>query len=799
MRLLHRDNASGAIRLTDDLVKDIPRYAILSHRWGHEEVVLQDLNDGSGPSKHGYRKIRFCGEQAWRDGLSYFWVDTCCIDKKNAVELQEAINSMFSYYRKADRCYVFLDDVSLPDTQPANGLRSPKRRRIETGADDGPETQAWDTALRKSLWFTRGWTLQELLAPSSVEFFSSEGTLLGNKRSLEQIVCEVTRIPVEALRDRQLSEFSVDDRLSWMDYRETTREEDMAYAMLGILGVRMRLDYGEGRAEAFRRLRKKTDQFVSNPKFYSCLKDLRTTDPRLDKKRIEDTKGGLLTDTYRWVLENDDFKHWRYGSCGSSDRDGQLLWVRGDPGKGKTMLLCGIIDELSISTEIRDPESSAVLSYFFCQATDSRINNASAVLRGLIYMLIDQQPMLISHVQKKYDQAGKLLFEDVNAWAALTEILRSILADPNLQKIYLVIDALDECGTVGANQADRQNSSPTGAHQSADLSKLLRFIAQNSTLPKVKWLLSSRNWPSIEEHLAPAIEKATLSLELNHKSISEAVATYIHHKVGQLAEAKKYSNELRQTVCDYFLSHANDTFLWVALVCETLFRTSRRNTLSRLREFPAELGNLYDRMMSHLLESEDAVLCRDVLATVSTTYRPVTLCELACLIDLSDEFSDDESLTEIVHLCGSFLTLRNQTIFFVHQSAKDYILQAASKHVFPSGTVQKHRTIFARSLQIMSRVLQRDIYRLGSPGFSIERVEEPSPDPLAAVRYSCIYWIDHLRDCDSPLEEVSRLQNSSMVDTFLREKYLYWLEALSLLRSMSHGVRSMIRLVQLQV
>jgi hypothetical protein len=111
MRLLYRD-ATGAIRLTEDLHKNIPPYAILSHRWGLEEVTLQELIDGTGPSKRGYKKIRFCGEQAQCDSLSHFWVDTCCIDKKNSVELQEAINSMFRWYRNAARCYVYLDDVS---------------------------------------------------------------------------------------------------------------------------------------------------------------------------------------------------------------------------------------------------------------------------------------------------------------------------------------------------------------------------------------------------------------------------------------------------------------------------------------------------------------------------------------------------------------------------------------------------------------------------------------------------------------------------------------------------------------
>jgi hypothetical protein len=148
-----------------------------------------------------------------------------------------------------------------------------------------------------------------------------------------------------------------------------------------------------------------------------CLADLRLTDPRDDKERIEETKGGLLKDSYRWVLENPDFRQWR------DEPQSQLLWVKADPGKGKTMLLCGIIDELQSSSM----GATGLLSYYFCQATDSRIRSAVAVLRGLLYMLINEQPSLISHVRKKYDQAGKSLFEDANAWVALTKIFTSIL------------------------------------------------------------------------------------------------------------------------------------------------------------------------------------------------------------------------------------------------------------------------------------------------------------------------------------------------------------------------------------
>ncbi|KAB2569004.1 Vegetative incompatibility protein HET-E-1 [Lasiodiplodia theobromae] len=215
-----------------------------------------------------------------------------------------------------------------------------------------------------------------------------------------------------------------------------------------------------------------------------CLRDLRATDPRDEKKRIEDLKGGLLKGSYRWVLENSDFQSWR------DDPQSRLLWVRADPGKGKTMLLCGIIDEL------QKPNTPDLLAYFFCQATDSRINSATAVLRGLLYLLVEQQPSLISHVRKKYDRAGQALFNDANAWVALSGIFADILRDAELKNTYLIIDALDECTT--------------------DLPKLLAFIARNSSVsPRVKWIVSSRNWPTIEEGLQQAGHKVKPSLELN--------------------------------------------------------------------------------------------------------------------------------------------------------------------------------------------------------------------------------------------------------------------------------------------
>ncbi|KAG7284432.1 hypothetical protein NEMBOFW57_010805 [Staphylotrichum longicolle] len=505
-----------------------------------------------------------------------------------------------------------------------------------------------------------------------------------------------------------------------------------------------------------------------NVRTRKCLEDLRETDPELDKTRIEQTKGGLLVDSYHWIVEHPDFLQW----CG----DGQthLLWIRGDPGKGKTMLLCGIIDELKKSAG-----DTHLLTFFFCQATDLRLNSATAVLRGLIYLFADQLPPLCGHVLKKYDSAGSRLFEDVNTWVALSEILTNILHDPRLPSTYIVIDALDQC--------------------MADLPLLLDFIVKQAPVSsRVKWIVSSRNWPSIEEHFHLVPQKVMLCLELNEESVSSAVAKYINFKVGQLAPVKKYDDKTRDAVQRHLSLNAEGTFLWVASVCQELAKSPGWKTQRKLTVFPPGLNALYKRMMDricNLEDNEDATICKHILAIVSVVYRPITLDELAALVDALDDVRGNyEALADIVGLLCSFLTLRERTVFFIHQSAKDFLLEEAGNVIFPSGIQHVHYTIFSQSLRVMSRTLNRDIYGLRAPKSSIEEIKKPDPDPLAAVRYSCTYWGKHLGDCDPWKNAKVDLQDGGSIDTFLREKYLNWIEALGILKSLSEGVASMVAL-----
>jgi hypothetical protein len=199
-----------------------PPYAILSHRWGDDddEVTFQQWRDDHAKIAHksGYVKIEKACEQARADKLEYLWVDTNCIDKSSSAELSEAINSMFSFYFRAKVCYAYLQDVD--------------------GILDGPDINT--THFAQSNWFTRGWTLQELLAPKDLVFFSSTWTKIGSKDLLQNPISEVTRIPVATLLNPQsIRWISIATRMSWIANRVTTRIEDIAYCMLGIFDVNM--------------------------------------------------------------------------------------------------------------------------------------------------------------------------------------------------------------------------------------------------------------------------------------------------------------------------------------------------------------------------------------------------------------------------------------------------------------------------------------------------------------------------------------------------------------------------------
>ena len=224
MRLIQ----ASTLKLPEFLGQDIPPYAIFSHTWGEDEASYHQFYD---PNTHGlarFDKIKQCCALARKDGLDYVWVDTCCIDKSSSAELTEAINSMYHWYQSSQLCYVFLSDMN-------------KRESIHVDI----------MTLKDCRWFQRGWTLQELLAPSTVRFFDRDWEDIGNKETMWSFLSRITGIHPEHLWYAQKA--SIAQKMSWAAGRQTTRIKDTAYCLLGLFGVNMPLLYGEG-DKAFTRL-----------------------------------------------------------------------------------------------------------------------------------------------------------------------------------------------------------------------------------------------------------------------------------------------------------------------------------------------------------------------------------------------------------------------------------------------------------------------------------------------------------------------------------------------------------------
>lgn len=294
MRLLN----TGTLEIEEVFDDAVPPYAILSHTWGQDEVTFQDLRKlNSDPhennyiacingiqSKAGFTKVKKTAEEAKRRGLGYLWIDTCCIDKTSSAELSEAINSMYRWYQESQECYAYLFDVG-------EKLQDPERV-----AENFTESR----------WFTRGWTLQELVAPQVVRFYNGKWDYLGSKdsgtgtKSMALLLSRITGIDRGVLSGHMVpTDLSVASRMQWVTDRRTTRTEDLAYCLIGIFDVNMPLLYGEGQ-KAFTRLQEEILRATDDQSLFAWA-----TDPRMVTAQSADDICGLLAPHPRF------FKHVR--------------------------------------------------------------------------------------------------------------------------------------------------------------------------------------------------------------------------------------------------------------------------------------------------------------------------------------------------------------------------------------------------------------------------------------------------------------------------------------------------------
>jgi hypothetical protein len=315
-----------------------------------------------------------------------------------------------------------------------------------------------------------------------------------------------------------------------------------------------------------------------------------------------------------------------------------------------------------------------------------------------------------------------------------------------------MVDALDEC------------------MQGQD--KVLRFILEETKdLPHVKWVISSRN--HIEQRTRLEDSQSVLSLELQENAdlVSGAIGAYISDRISKLVNLQN-DDSLQEYVQQALQEKAEGTFLWVALVVQELEHVDRWKVRQVVNDIPRGLDDLYRRMIDQMkvLASEDIECCRLILSATALAYRPLQLLELGVVSGLPDEIAGNvRDIETMISRSGSFLTVRDSAIYFIHQSAKDYLIEQAGLSIFPSGFAAAHRRMLMQSLQAMHKTLRRDMYGLRALGTPIDRAKQPTSNPLAAVGYSCIYWVDHLEE-SVKVEALLRM----LYLYFLRLVYLFW-------------------------
>jgi ankyrin repeat protein len=589
-----------------------PPYAILSHTWSEkneEEVTYQDLKGGTTKS---LLKLELCKRWAEAANLEYFWIDTCCIDKRNDAEINYAIRSMWRWYSEAVVCFVYLSDLS-------------RKRKLDTDRRD---------SLKDCRWFTRGWTLQELVASKRVEFHARDGHL-GSREDLLPALKNITGInPGDPMPDQVT-------RLSWVAKRTTKRPEDKAYCMLGICDVSLDPRYGEGGESAWQRLqdaiihRHGTSSLqvrgaATNLDHHTAvLEALRFDALETRRKTVKDH----LAKTCNWILSHPACAKWM-------KLEHKFFWIKGKPGAGKSVL----IKYLDQYITRRLKKSRAIGLYFYFNARGTQLERSFLGLyRSLLVQLVDRVPELTHKLD-----ALNTNFDLPQLQSVLASAIRGLGT-----QIWLFIDALDEC-------------------REGDVQELIDFLDELHET-ELYVCFASRHYPIVK---VPTELQLVLEEVDAHK---QDLSTYVE-RLGLVGE------ELIRMQHD-IVAKANGIFLWVVLVVGILQKDVKRARFhamqSRLREIPEGLPALFKTIIFRDDEhKEEFLLC---LRWIIYARRSLTLKEWyfammsgvdGCL-ELVDGVTDHRMETFLLSSSKGLAELtkgKTITTQFIHESVRDFLV-----------------------------------------------------------------------------------------------------------------------------
>ncbi|CAN9264264.1 unnamed protein product [Alternaria alternata] len=527
----------------------VPDYVILSHRWGSEEVTYADIIQAplSEPAsvtrnKAGFLKVQEACALALQNGYEWIWIDSCCIDKSSSAELQETINLMWKYYKESNICFAYLEDVVDPEAGWGN-----------------------DQPVGKSEWFTRGWTLQELIAPYNVEFYSSGWQPIGTKLERYQELADITGIDPDILCNyRRMSTPSTAEKLSWAAHRAVTKEEDEAYSLFGLFDVNLPLLYGEGRLKAFARLQEAIYDTTSDHSIFLFLHSRNSNGHPLLAESPSQFCNRKICKICPDQEDENYSTYFSYAKLVKSER-----WHR--QAHEKIMITVTMWrNEVSTVFPLLDyPEIKDRLSYFddlrFCDNLPTHVAllnyTVSACKEGILCLLLRQQPGQDATMRLQVLPALLSLVEDDIAWQLKKRRILIRRSEPSLRERESIHDTEtkfcfksglfsieDETLAMGGSMAKHNTQDDIGRNKTlSQIDDNKRFKFQATSSP------STAGWKLVDTKDRTLILR--LMQEFDIWSIREVLApkekgVRVTHEMPTFLKANKPSDRLAVTLPD---------------------------------------------------------------------------------------------------------------------------------------------------------------------------------------------------------------------------------------------------------
>lgn len=522
------------------------------------------------------------------------------------------------------------------------------------------------------------------------------------------------------------------------------------------------------------------------------LREFAAVDPREERAAILERKDELLEGSADWIFESASWSNWL-----SDSDDAAVLWIHGDPGKGKTMIVNAAIDKLKSRVLSLAPDQTAAVAFFFCVWSDDSLNSAVALIKGLIYSLAAHQDGLSKLFLEQLEQvhltaarrskpsedsqkrpgdaksrgerAPPRIVEPESLYNTRVQrywsILKRMLDNTPVTRIYILVDALDEC-----------------AHgQQVFLESLSRFKLRS----KVRWLVTSRNSPPIRKSLKhTGLGGKKLGLERNSEMVNRTIQTFIENKVRELQDRQVWPDDQlhHERLVSFLKKKAQGTFMYVSIAYRILL--DRPVDLKNLEKLPVGLNHVYDRLLSQVLQPENTGYGsrKRALQTVRLARRPMTLDELCAFADIPGHENNRQVAEDLISSCAFFTIREDHTIDFIHQSAAEFLV-ACEDQLGDGASI--HASIFAQSMLIMARELRPNLLNTSDWNQSIARTDRSQIDRAICGRlqYACVFWAQHLKAADLGSQKHKHAV-SHLAAVFLRHVAV-WVEAMIWLDNVS--------------